>query len=156
MMIQNHVIAGLVISQMTSNPVLGISASFLSHFVLDLFPHPTQEMKIMFQSPLASRRDKVTLAFMTSFGVLITGFVLYLAIQNNVGWYGWACMIAANLVDIFSQGLPLLNNKRLNIKVDHPYKLISNPYVNIVLNQLFTFLGLIYLIRQLFNVVKIV
>lgn len=147
MMIQNHLLAGYLVSQTISNPVLGIPLAFFSHFLLDLFPHPTEEMEVKFQSLLVSKRDRATLAFMLSFGLLISILVVVLTIRRGLGVYALSCMISANLVDIWTQLLPIIKGTRLEIKKDHLSQPIKNTYVNIAIHQLFTLAGILYLLK---------
>ena len=146
-MIQNHLLAGYFVSQAISNPVLGIPIAFFSHFLLDLFPHPTEEMEVKFQSPLTNKRDRVTLTFMLSFGLLTSLLVVGLTIKRGLSIYALACMISANLVDIWTQFLPIIKGTRLEIKKDHLFQPIKNTYVNIAIHQLFTLAGILYQLK---------
>ncbi len=146
-MIQNHLLAGYFVSQTISNPVLGIPLAFFSHFLLDLFPHPTEEMEVKFQSPLTSKRDRATLIFILSFGLLIGLLVMVLTIKRGLNIYALTCMVSANLVDIWTQLLPLVKGTRLGIKKDHLFQPIKNTYINIAIHQLFTLAGIAYLLK---------
>lgn len=147
MMTQNHIIAGFVVSQVVANPLIGIPLAFASHFLLDLFPHPTSEMGIRFQSPLKITRDRVTLAFMSSFGILVTVMFCLLIFKRGFDWYVLACLISANFMDLWWQAWPLLTfGDRSKIREDHLFILVKNPYFNIVINQVVSLAGIIYLI----------
>src|SRR3989344_7196778 len=84
MMLQNHLLASYVVYILMPNPIIGIPLSFATHFILDLVNYPSEEMEITLQSDLKSPRDRITLAFIFSFELLLSAILLFIMVNKQI------------------------------------------------------------------------
>lgn len=83
MILTVHILTGAAIAAKTQNPILGFLFAFLSHLILDFFPHKEYSIKNIFEKSWhKSKKDFFKIAFDVIFGFLIIFIILLLKNKN--------------------------------------------------------------------------
>jgi hypothetical protein len=147
MMLQNHIIAAVVISRLVPNPIIGLSLAFGSHYLLDLMSYPSKEMEITLQSKRESARDKITFFFASSFFVLLSIMIVLLVwYKGELTLYTMIAMIVANIPDVVEQLIPSIKGTEKLTKYGHPFEIIKNPYLEFTFHQGLTLAGFVFIL----------
>jgi hypothetical protein len=101
MLITCHLLTGAVIASTPVNPFFSLPVSFLSHFVLDAFPHleaTTFSVKKEGEDYYPSQKEIFYVALDAIFGLLILLFI-YLKLKNPFILLGAFLAILPDLID---------------------------------------------------------
>lgn len=147
MMLQNHIIAAVVISKLVPNPIFGLPLVFASHYLLDLTSYPSKEMEITLQSDRKTERDKITFFFASSFFVVLSIMIVILVwYKGELSLYTLLMIVVANIPDVIGQLIPTMIGKERQTKYGHQVEIIKNPYLEFTIHQAFTIAGFLFIL----------
>lgn len=95
-----HIVTGIAIASKTTNPLIGIPLSFMSHFVLDMVPHWNPHLNTEMRTyGKITRQSKTIIIADTVIGAAIVLVATVTAKSPEAAFLSFACASAAILPD---------------------------------------------------------
>jgi hypothetical protein len=113
MLLMTHTAMGILIASLTNTPVIGVPCAFISHYVLDIIPHESEEELFYVSPKKADRGDDIknklnkrmkSSVFDLMFALVLFFSYYFLKVELNIESFLLLCIIVffSVLPDIFT------------------------------------------------------